>query len=409
MIKKILTIILLSILAFNVNALDILSVNTNNWTLNRSNFSGSSITINNLDATGSVTTTNLTVAGTNLQTTLAGKLSTSHTNDPVAHTELFATKYNASNPSNFVDSATVTNIVASLQTANYVVNLTTNKLLGYTFAPTNATYFGDCSGLAVASAGTVSVPIGTNGNYAFAWGCTNTTFTSVEGSYVNGELFCAENEAGDMTVKVEIYRRDIVTDVLSEWGDGGAPFTVPDSATPTLVLFSVYVPTIDTNAFRVWVRIKRVDGNATSGRLLIVGSGSGTTTHYALIIPASAPINAHNADSSAHPFIQSLFSAPYKAFTGTITPANGTSTVTYAVGNMPSLTLTAPTVLTLDPASYGTSGVSRVSLSLYCGTNAVTLATNVITYATTPTLSTNCYNTILIRRVSNCVWKGVQL
>ena len=100
---------------------------------------------------------------------------------------------------------------------------------------------------------------------------------------------------------------------------------------------------------------------------------------------------------------------PYSPFSGTITPANGTATVTYAVGNMPSLTLTAPAVLTLDPTSYGTSGVSRVSLSLYCGTNTVTLATNVITYATTPTLSTNTWNTILIRRVSNDSWKGVQL
>jgi len=102
-------------------------------------------------------------------------------------------------------------------------------------------------------------------------------------------------------------------------------------------------------------------------------------------------------------------SVPYTPFTSTITPANGTATVVYAHGNMPSLTLTAPAVLTLDPASYGTSGVSRVSLSLYCGTNTVTLATNVITYATTPTLSTNTWNTILIRRVSNDSWKGVQL
>jgi len=100
---------------------------------------------------------------------------------------------------------------------------------------------------------------------------------------------------------------------------------------------------------------------------------------------------------------------PYSPFSSTITPANGTATVNYAHGNMPSLTLTAPAVLTLDPTSYGTSGVSRVSLSLYCGTNTVTLATNVITYATTPTLSTNTWNTILIRRVSNDTWKGVQL
>lgn len=120
--------------------------------------------------------------------------------------------------------------------------------------------------------------------------------------------------------------------------------------------------------------------------------------------------------SDAHPIsaITGLTSAlsnnvAYTPWSGTITPANGTATVTYAVGNMPKLEITSPTVVTLDPTSYGTSGVSRVALSLYCGTNSVTLSTNVITYATTPTLSTNSWNTILIRRVSNDSWKGVQL
>ena len=102
-------------------------------------------------------------------------------------------------------------------------------------------------------------------------------------------------------------------------------------------------------------------------------------------------------------------SNPYKTFTGTITPANGTATVIYAHGNMPSLTLSSATVITLNPTSYGTSGVSRVSLNFYSGTNSVTLATNVITYATAPTISTNAWNTILIRRVSDSAWKGVGL
>ena len=102
-------------------------------------------------------------------------------------------------------------------------------------------------------------------------------------------------------------------------------------------------------------------------------------------------------------------SVPYTAWTGTITPANGTATVAYAHGNMPVLVTDAPCVLTLDPTGYGTAGVSRVSLSYYPGTNSFTFATNIIDYSETPTVNTNGWNTLLIRRVSNGAWKGVGL
>lgn len=102
-------------------------------------------------------------------------------------------------------------------------------------------------------------------------------------------------------------------------------------------------------------------------------------------------------------------STNYTAWTGTITPANGTATVSIAHGNMPVLVTTAPCVLTLDPTGYGTAGVSRVSLSYYTGTNALTFATNVIQYAETPTVDTSGWNTLLIRRVSDGAWKGVGL
>ena len=102
-------------------------------------------------------------------------------------------------------------------------------------------------------------------------------------------------------------------------------------------------------------------------------------------------------------------SAPYTAWTGTVTPADGTATVTIAHGNMPVLVTDAPCVLTLDPTGYGTAGVSRVSLSYYTGTNSFTFATNIIDYAATPTVDTNGWNTLLIRRVSDGAWKGVGL
>jgi hypothetical protein len=102
-------------------------------------------------------------------------------------------------------------------------------------------------------------------------------------------------------------------------------------------------------------------------------------------------------------------STNYTAWTGTITPANGTATVSIAHGNQPVLVIDAPTVLQLDATGFGTSGVSRVSISYYTGTNALTFATNIIQYAETPTVDTNGWNTLLIRRVSDGAWKGVGL
>jgi len=102
-------------------------------------------------------------------------------------------------------------------------------------------------------------------------------------------------------------------------------------------------------------------------------------------------------------------SVPYTDWTGTVTPQNGTATVAIAHGNMPVLVTDAPCVLTLDPTGYGTAGVSRVSLSYYTGTNSFTFATNIIDYAATPTVDTNGWNTLLIRRVSDGAWKGVGL
>ena len=107
--------------------------------------------------------------------------------------------------------------------------------------------------------------------------------------------------------------------------------------------------------------------------------------------------------------VTDAISAPYKAWTGTVTPVNGTATVAIAHGNMPVLVTSAPCVLTLDPTGYGTAGVSRVSLSYYTGTNSFTFATNFISYAETPNVDTNGWNSLLIRRVSNGAWKGVGL
>ena len=106
-------------------------------------------------------------------------------------------------------------------------------------------------------------------------------------------------------------------------------------------------------------------------------------------------------------------SVPYTDWTGTVTPQNGTATVTYANGNMPVLVVPnggGITYVTIATDTYAaTSGVSRVSLSIWAGENTVELVTNEVDYATAPDIPTNGWGTILFRRVSNGKWKGVGL
>ena len=143
---------------------------------------------------------------------------------------------------------------------------------------------------------------------------------------------------------------------------------------------------------------------ATRDELLAVkSSSSGLTTNdvdarVALGV-ATLPIPGGNVTNWPY----------YTPFSSIITPAGGTATVSVAAGFQPSLTITSPTVIQLDPAGFPTTGVCRVSLNFYSGTNAVTFATNVVTYATTPTVSTSCWNTILFRRAANCIWRGAGL
>lgn len=107
--------------------------------------------------------------------------------------------------------------------------------------------------------------------------------------------------------------------------------------------------------------------------------------------------------------IAPILASPYSPWTTNLWAELGTATVSYACGNQPSLVCTNATVITVDSTGFGTSGVGRVALSLYSGTNSVTFLTNAVDYSTTPTLVTNAWNTILFRRVSADRWKGAQL
>lgn len=82
MIKRFFTILLITLFCiFNTNALDVLSVNTNNFTLNRTNFSGSAITLNSLTLTNSLFVSN--GSATNMFLDVNGVLYTKYI-DPVS-------------------------------------------------------------------------------------------------------------------------------------------------------------------------------------------------------------------------------------------------------------------------------------------------------------------------------------
>jgi hypothetical protein len=206
---------------------------------------------------------------------------------------------------NYATPSAVSNQIAQSSSANFVVRMTATKTTAFTLAPTNATYVGDSSGSLLATNAVVAVLAGNIGDYVLAVGDTNNTFTTVQGTYVNADIYAYENETGDQQYKLEIYRRDLETDVMSEWGDGGPTFTITASMGKTSI--SIYVPSVSTNAFRVWTRLKRMGGNATSARKLYIGTGTGTPTFFSLTIPASVPIDVHNADPLAHPTITRSF------------------------------------------------------------------------------------------------------
>ena len=100
---------------------------------------------------------------------------------------------------------------------------------------------------------------------------------------------------------------------------------------------------------------------------------------------------------------------PWCDWSATIAPVNGTATVTRATGAQPSLVLDGETVLSVPTTGWPTTGVARVSLSLWAGTNSVMMLTNTVDYSSTPDVSTNGWTRILYTRTGADKWKGVGL
>ena len=98
---------------------------------------------------------------------------------------------------------------------------------------------------------------------------------------------------------------------------------------------------------------------------------------------------------------------PNQQFTGIITNVLGTATVTYASGSLVQFTATNNTVITFDNTEFPISGVSRVDLEVFAGTNTITFPTNTIAN-TTITFSTNNWTSIFFRQVQGGLWTGRQ-
>ena len=116
------------------------------------------------------------------------------------------------------------------------------------------------------------------------------------------------------------------------------------------------------------------------------------------------------ATTGAVAAVQAAVLDPWIDWSATITPINGTATVTRATGADPVLVLTNDVVISVPTVNWPTTGVSRVSLSLKAGAHSVTLLTNTVDYSSTPTISTNDWTTILFRRTGDQEkWRGVGL
>jgi hypothetical protein len=116
------------------------------------------------------------------------------------------------------------------------------------------------------------------------------------------------------------------------------------------------------------------------------------------------------ATTGAVAAVQAEVAGPWIDWSATITPINGTATVTRATGAEPMLVLTNDVVISVPTTGWPTTGVSRVSLSLKAGAHSVTLLTNTVEYSSTPTISTNDWTTILFRRTGDqAKWRGVGL
>lgn len=98
---------------------------------------------------------------------------------------------------------------------------------------------------------------------------------------------------------------------------------------------------------------------------------------------------------------------PFQKFTATIEAVDGTATVVYASGSLVRIYCTNDTTLAFDSTDYPTSGVSRVAVELWAGTNSIAFdSTTINTNDFKPTVSTNDWTSLFFRRSGTNSWTG---
>ena len=183
--------------------------------------------------------------------------------------------------------------------------------------------------------------------------------------------------------------------------------TVMPGVTTVGVFPLTFTLSANTNVASTNYLAARVLGNRTAGAVNLLVYG-GTTYPSEFDFPITSVTNVE-ADPIALPRVVALES-PFQSFSSTNYAALGTCTITYASGALVQITATnSPTTLAFDNANFPTNGVSRVSVELWAGTNAIAFATASITNAVAPTISTNSWNSLFYRRSdNNAAWNGRQ-
>jgi hypothetical protein len=98
--------------------------------------------------------------------------------------------------------------------------------------------------------------------------------------------------------------------------------------------------------------------------------------------------------------------SPYQAFSATVEAVDGTATVSHASGSLVRIYCTNDTTLAFDSTGYPTSGVSRVAVELWAGTNSIGFASASITNAVAPPISSNDWTSLFFRRSGTNLWTG---
>jgi hypothetical protein len=285
------------------------------------------------------------------------------------------------------------------------------------YPPTNAMYLG----ASIATLGPQTLVTNvceTNGAYIYGWVCTNETFTTVPAQTVSGVIYIGENMPRTVIGKVEIYRIDVATGTITEWGDGGAAFTVTGgSATPTRVAFEVGVVAVtETSPFYLAARFKRTSGTANAGDEFFVGVGTNYQTHITFSVQTSVllePYLKKSGGTMTGALVQN--GAGQASWTPYAVPFAASNVISLANGDLQSIDLFGQGACTVYLPNSPTNQFHSLTLQINPSTNTLTIATNglvTVTLATNPVfnLPASTWTTCQFwKQYDTNYWKGASL